>query len=66
MQACLPKTEPNEIHQPDHECMHISRLTVGNHEAKKKQHACVSLGLRSELLTCTTALKFANAVPTPS
>ena len=41
MQACIPITE---LHQSDHDCMYISRLTV-NCEAKKEQHACVSSGL---------------------
>ena len=42
-----------------------SRLTVVSHEAKKKQHAHASFGLRnhySELFTWMTALKFENAV----
>ena len=39
----------------------ISRLTVVSREAKKKQHACASSGLRdhySELFTRMAALKF--------
>ena len=39
----------------------ISRLTVVSREAKKKQHACASSGLRdhySELFTQMAALKF--------
>ena len=38
-----------------------SRLTVGNREAKKKQHACAPSGLHdycSELLTWMAALTF--------
>ena len=41
--------------------IYISRLTVVSHEAKKKQHACVSSGPRdhySELFTRMAALKF--------
>ena len=67
MQASIPITEPTEIHQSDHECMHMSRLTV-NRKVKKEQHACTSSGLRDHFsehvfFTCTTA---SNAVPTPS
>ena len=39
----------------------LSRLTVVSREAKKKQHACASSGLRdhySELFTRMAALKF--------
>ena len=40
---------------------YVSRLTVVSREAKKKQHACASSGLRdhySELFTRMAALKF--------
>ena len=46
----------------------ISRLTVVSREAKKKQHARASSGLRdhySELFTRIAALKFENAVTQP-
>ena len=46
----------------------ISRLTVVSREAKKKQHARASSGLRdhySELFTRMAALKFENAVTQP-
>ena len=46
----------------------ISRLTVVSCEAKKKQYACVSSGLRdhySELFTWMAALKFENVVTQP-
>ena len=42
-------------------CLDISRLTVVSREAKKKQHARASSGLRdhySELFTRMAALKF--------
>ena len=45
-----------------------SILTVMSHEAKKKQHAFASSGLRdhySELFTWMEALKFKNAVTQP-
>ena len=45
--------------------LRISRLTVVSREAKKKQHARASSGLRdhySELFTRMAALKFENAV----
>ena len=45
-----------------------SRLTVVSHEAKKKQYAHMSFGLRdhySELFTWMAALKFENAVTQP-
>ena len=45
-----------------------SRLTVVSREAKKKQHARASSGLRdhySELFTRMAALKFENAVTQP-
>ena len=46
----------------------ISRLMVVSHEAKKKQHAHKSSGLRdhySELFTRMAALKFENAITQP-
>ena len=46
----------------------LSRLTVVSREAKKKQHARASSGLRdhySELFTQMAALKFENAVTQP-
>ena len=46
----------------------LSRLRVVSHEAQKKQHACVSSGLRdhySELFTRMAALKFLNAITQP-
>ena len=46
----------------------ISRLTVVSREAKKKQHARESSGLRdhySELFTWMAALKFENAITQP-
>ena len=48
----------NYIHRSDDS---LSRLTVVSREAKKKQHACASSGLRdhySELFTLMAALKF--------
>ena len=48
--------------------MQRSRLTVVSREAKKKQHARASSGLRdhySELFTRMAALKFENAVTQP-
>ena len=57
--ACLNDLVPN---------YKISRLTVVNHEAKKKQHVHASSGLRdhySELFTWMAALKFQNAVTQP-
>ena len=47
---------------------YASRLTVVSREAKKKQHACMSSGLRdhySELFIQMAALKFETAVTQP-
>ena len=49
-------------------CLYQDSQFIVNHEAKKKQHACVSLGLRdhySELFTWMAALKFENVVTQP-
>ena len=42
----------------------MSRLAVVSHEANKKQHACISLGLHdhySELVTQMATINFKNA-----
>ena len=60
-------TETKHIHNI-YIYIYISRLMVVSHEAKKKQHARASSGLRdhySELFTRMAALKFENAVTQP-
>ena len=57
----LKKIGPPEVEFESNLGTILSRLTVVSHEAKKKQHARASLGLRdhySELFTWMAALKF--------
>ena len=66
----IPKWKEVHTQEPQKCCIHPqccnkfhekSRLTVVSREAKKKQHACASSGLRdhySELFTRMAALKF--------